>query len=176
MPGRYSVRLQSEGRIYQTDFAVTMDPEVDVPQEDLRLRQDLLLDLHALQAPLYKAQVAAVRAAEAASKRFQDAGLPHRREASQISRSAIQARHDLRRHFRSARALFNAIEGTTARPTSDQVRLTRRLFEQAASQVNSLNLLLAQQLSDLYRNLDGADLPYDLGTPIEMPRRTSREQ
>lgn len=175
MPGRYSVRLRSQGWTQEREFSVLADSEAGASPQDLRLRQDLLLDLYALQAPLREAQLAAVQAADAASA-GRSGAQPQRLEASQISRSATQARRDLMRHDRSARALFDAIEGATTRPTADQVRLTRQLFEEVKSQLERLNTLLAQRLPNLYRELDGARLPSNLPSPIPMPGRAGKEQ
>jgi hypothetical protein len=70
---------------------------------------------------------------------------------------------------RQIRSLYNAVEASTAAPTTDQRRLVRRTWERLGEQVDTVNRLMGETLPELKRDLDEAGIPWTRGRRIALP-------
>jgi hypothetical protein len=64
--------------------------------------------------------------------------------------------------------LLSGVEGSTALPTADQERLTRRSHERLGEVVTRLNTLITTTLPDLFGKLDAQGVAWTAGRPLAL--------
>ncbi|MFQ6045549.1 MAG: WD40/YVTN/BNR-like repeat-containing protein [Gemmatimonadales bacterium] len=176
LPGTYTARLEVGGKTYTTEIAVHGDPRIEISDADRMARQEALLSLHTLAGPIHDATQAVGRL----SRQLADVnGLleEHGKAPETLSETVKHLRQDLdtlrqklRQASRDAR-VANAIDGSTSRPTADQLWQIDRLWERVPGLIGQLNEIIETRLPELNRTLDEHGIRPSPGNPIELPKR-----
>jgi hypothetical protein len=70
--------------------------------------------------------------------------------------------------------LYFRIEGSSHRPTEDQLRQLEDAWGEAPELIQQLNAIIEDELPALYRRLDELGIRPDPGEPVEVPRPPGR--
>lgn len=179
LPGTYTARLEAGGATYTTEITVRGDPRIQISDADRMARQEALLSLHALAKPLRDATQAVGRL----RGQLNDVNrlLEEHREAPETLRETVKGlRRDLdtlRQKFQQAgrdTRVANAIDGSTSRPTADQLWQIDRLWERIPELIGRLNEIIEVRLPELNRTLDERGIRPSPGDPVELPKRPTR--
>jgi ABC-type transporter Mla subunit MlaD len=176
MPGTYSVQLTVNGQTSSQQFRVLGDPRIEISDTDRRARQDALMSVYALNQSVNQAnravnrlngQVSDIRAL---IKQHEAAPESLAEEARLLSETIEELRQEFSQVGRDAR-VSNAIEGSTTRPTTDQLWQIDRAWDQAPGLIERINEIVNTSLPALYRACDENGIRPDPGKPIEVPRK-----
>ncbi len=179
MPGTYTVRLEVGDETSTTDLRVNGDPRVQISRADLQARQDALLSLYELNKSLSEANRALgevsgkvsdiqelLEAADGAPEELAEA-------AEKLESDLDSLREDLGEAGRNAR-VSSAIEGSTTRPTADQLWQQDRAWEEIPGLIEQLNEMIVHRLPALYDELNEHGIRPDPGEAIVVPKRPGR--
>jgi len=176
LPGTYSVRLEAGGSSSTREFAVRLDPRVRISREDLLVRQEAMMSMYALAKPLYEAGNR-VRALQQQVEDIQSLLQEHEDtpgavadSASRIDEALGEIGSDLREVRGASRAAY-AIEGSTSRPTVDQLWQINRAWELVPGIIERLNEVITTRMPALNRQLNEYGVRPDPGEAVEIPRR-----
>jgi photosystem II stability/assembly factor-like uncharacterized protein len=189
LPGTYKVRLRVGDAVETREVEVKSDPIITISSEDRLELHDTLVALNHLLAT-----------AKAVTKTSRDVGqqiqsvqtLLEKQASHESLTEAVQAiktkNDDIEQEMtgagrqrdpdsvdpppleRQILSLYNQIEGSTAAPTDDQRRLTRRSHERLATQIEELNRILSEDLPRLNQKLDEAGVPWTPGRTLTLPQ------
>ncbi len=175
LPGTYTVQLEAGGAMGSAEFEVAWDPRVEVSRDELVARWDAARSVYELVAPLYLAnqQSDTLGRRLADVKRLVD-GRDDVPEDLVTNVESLRARVDtlddeLGDVNRDVRRLFGRIEGSSRRPTEDQLRQLGEVWDEAPGLVERLNAIIEDELPALYRRLDELGIRPDPGEPVKVP-------
>jgi photosystem II stability/assembly factor-like uncharacterized protein len=176
LPGTYSVQLQVNGQTYSEQFEVHGDPRIEISDADRRARQDALMSVYTLSKSINQAsrtmnrlngQVSDI---QALIKEHEGAPESLTEQAKLLSETVEELRQELSQASRDAR-VSGAIEGSTTRPTADQLWQIDRAWDKAPGLIEQVNEMVNTSLPALYRACDENGIRPDPGKPIEVPRK-----
>jgi ABC-type transporter Mla subunit MlaD len=75
---------------------------------------------------------------------------------------------------RDVRRLYSRIEGSSGRPTEDQLRQLDEAWDEAPGLIERLNAIIEDEMPALYRRLDELGIRPDPGELVEVPRPPGR--
>jgi photosystem II stability/assembly factor-like uncharacterized protein len=176
LPGNYSVRLEVAAETSTAEFGVIGDPRIQISRADLQARQDALLSLFELNKALGEANRALGRVDDQVAD-IQELmegkdGIPEELidAAATLKDDLDSLRQDLSQVGRTAR-VSGAIEGSTTRPTNDQLWQMEKVWDEAPGLIEQLNAIITTRLPALYADLDEHGVRPDPGEAVVMPRR-----
>jgi photosystem II stability/assembly factor-like uncharacterized protein len=176
LPGTYTVRLDAADQTLRTELVVRGDPRVEISPADLEARQQALMSAYRLAKPNYEAGRAVRRLrqqlgeVQALLKESGDAPEALKTEVDSLQSHVQDLAERLNDAGSNARAGF-AIEGSTSRPTDDQLWQLDQAWERIPALIAELNVIISDQMPALYRQLDEHGIRPSPGEPIVVPRR-----
>ncbi len=188
LPGTYRVQLKVGEVENEQAVEVGGDPVITLSAEDRRLWHDTSILLNELMgtaqsvlrtADALEEQVKSVRQVLARDPRL-SRELDEEAESIQKTVDTIHRAMSGRGRSRAdstelpplasqVRSLYGNVEGSTAAPTADQLRLTRENYERMSEQVGALNELLEKTLPAFQRSLDENGVSWTPNRKITMP-------
>ncbi|MGD2218012.1 MAG: hypothetical protein PVJ64_14740, partial [Gemmatimonadales bacterium] len=175
MPGTYTVRLEVGGTTGSDELEVAWDPRVVVDRAELEARWDAARSVYGLAEPLYLAnqRIDTLDEQLADVKKLVD-GRDDVPEDLVTDLDSLVARADtlddeLGDVNRDVRRLYFRIEGSSRRPTEDQLRQLDEAWDEAPGLIERLNAIIEDELPALYRRLDELGIRPDPGEPVEVP-------
>ena len=177
MPGTYTVSLDAGGRTFSATVEIEADPRRPMSTADRRARQDVLMSLHALAAPLNDATQAANRLTD----QMEEAAdlLEEHEGASDALTSELEAIRDeleaIRDGLQEARrwaGVAGAIQGSSTLPTEDQLWQVDAAWDAVPPLAERLNALITDTVPAFNAALDAEGVRPDPGEPVTVPRRS----
>lgn len=176
MPGSYSVNLDAGGSSFSRELTVRLDPRVEITRADLIARQHALLDAYALAKPLYEAR-SAIQELNRQLADIQgllgdqeDAPAALSEEATTILDELNELNSELSQVSRLARA-GGSVEGSTTKPTEDQLWQIERAWEQVPDLISRLNAFVTGRVPAFYARLNENGIRPDPGEAVSIPVR-----
>jgi photosystem II stability/assembly factor-like uncharacterized protein len=180
LPGTYTVRLDAGGATQSDELEVAWDPRVEVGRDELEVRWDAARSVYELVGPLYLAnqQADTLNRRLADVKRLVD-GRDDVPDDLVTDLDSLRARVDtlddeLGDVNRDVRRLYSRIEGSSGRPTEDQLRQLDEAWDEAPGLIERLNAIIEDEMPALYRRLDELGIRPDPGELVEVPRPPGR--
>ncbi|UCG86345.1 MAG: hypothetical protein JSW71_20985 [Gemmatimonadota bacterium] len=176
LPGTYTVQLQVAGQTFSEEVEVRGDPRIEISDADLRARQDALMSVYELSKSIREATQAVSRLSgrvteiEELLRQHEAAPESLMEQAKQLGEMIGEIRQELNQANRDAR-VANAIEGSTALPTADQLWQIDQAWEKVPGLVEQINDVINERLPALYRACDEHKIRPDPGEPIEVPKK-----
>ena len=181
LPGTYTVQVEAAGETSTADIRVNGDPRIQISRADLQERQDALLSMHELNKAIREANEALGRVDEQVSD------IEELLESSEgISEELTEATTALKNDLDSLRQdlgdvggnarVSGAIEGSTTRPTADQIWQMDQAWDKAPALIEQLNAFITDRLPALYDLLNEHGVRPDPGEAIVVPRRPGGRQ
>jgi hypothetical protein len=177
LPGTYTVRLELEGETASQEVVVQADPRRPMSPADRQARQDALLALHRLAAPLSEAE----RRVSALGEQMEAAaGLLEGRDELPESLSGeaaaiqdeIEAIEAGLEEVRGWTGVASGIQGSSTLPTEDQLWQIDAAWDAMPRWISRLNGLLTTRVPDFYALLDAEGVRPDPGAPVVLPSRS----
>ncbi|UCD24035.1 MAG: hypothetical protein JSW51_13555 [Gemmatimonadota bacterium] len=176
LPGTYSAQLEVAGQSHSQQFEVRGDPRIEISAADRMARQDALMSVYELNKSINQANRAVNRLNGQVSdiqvliKEHEDAPESLLEDANALSEAIGELRQELSQANRDAR-VANSIEGSTSRPTADQLWQIDRAWDKVPALIEQINEIVTTSLPTLYRACDEHGIRPDPGQPIELPRK-----
>ncbi len=176
LPGTYAVQLQVNGQTYSEQFEVHGDPRIEISDADRRARQDALMSVYTLSKSINQASRTVNRLngqvsdIQALIKEHEGAPESLTEQAKLLSETVEELRQELSQASRDAR-VSGAIDGSTMRPTADQLWQIDRAWDKAPGLIEQINEIVNTSLPALYRACDENGIRPDPGKPIEVPHK-----
>jgi photosystem II stability/assembly factor-like uncharacterized protein len=176
LPGNYLATVHSGTWTGSTEIQVLPDPRVVISDADRAVRQEALMAVHALARPVNEAErrIRSVReeldelSSSMARGRGSDA-LAAEVDSVTALLDAIEEELDA---FSPARTR-GAIEGSTTRPTADQMWEIDRAWERVPGVIERLNQVLTARIPALHRQAETEGVRSNALAPVAIPRRPS---
>ena len=178
LPGTYTVSMTVDGQEFSATAEVIAEPRRPMTRADRVARQDALMSLYRLAAPIREA----TRTAERIGDQLDDAEalLEEADEASQSLTAELEAIRaelelvegeledvsDLRLN-----GLSNQIQASSTLPTEDQLWTVDRAWEILPPAAERLNAIVRSRMPALNAMLNAAGVRPSVGDTIEMPKR-----
>ena len=184
MPGTYTARLDAAGRSLTPEVLVRGDPRITISDTDREARQRALMSAYALAKPAYEAGRAVRRLTDqlrSIERLLQDteeagagAGAPAElaEEVDSLQAQLEELNQDIGRA--GGGRVGNSIEGSTSRPTADQIWQLEQAWELLPTLLDQLNQIIDREMPALYDRLNEHGIRPDPGDPIPVPRRPGR--
>ncbi len=158
MPGVYTVSMTVDGQTFSSTVEIQADPRRPMSRADRMARQDALMSLHALAAPIYEAGRAVDRLEEqldAAEELIDGVEEPPEgvREELEAIREALEAVDDDVGDARTNAWVSGAIQGSSTLPTEDQMWQIDRAWELMEELAGPLNELITSRVPALNAQL-----------------------
>jgi len=177
VPGSYTVRLEAAGETATTEFVIELDPRITISPTDLAARQRALADLAELGKSIGDANQAIrtvteqVTAIQELLKEHEDGPAGLLQEVDSLREKLRELGQEISAAGRDSR-LSGGIEGSTTRPTADQLWQIDRAWERVPALIERLNLIITTTIPDLNARLDAAGIRPSTGETIAVPRRS----
>ena len=176
LPGVYTVSMEAGGQTHSSTVEIQADPRRPMTRADRTARQDALMSLHALAAPIYEAGRAVDRLEEqldAAEELIEAAaeapeGLAEELEAI---REALDEIDDDVGEARRNAGVATAIQGSSTLPTEDQMWQVDRAWEVMAELLDPLNELITSRVPALNAQLYAEGVRPKPGEAVALPGR-----
>ncbi len=176
LPGVYTVSMDIGGETFSSTVEIQADPRRPMTAADRRARQDVLMSLHRLAVPIRDA-VRAIRRLERqldeAEELVEGADDPPEgveEEAEAIREALEEIRDDVTEARRNA-GVAAAIQGSSTRPTQDQMWQFDHAWELMGERIPELNALIEIRVPALNARLYAEGVRPDAGEAVEMPAR-----
>lgn len=178
LPGRYEARLTVGDAMSATPIEIIGDPLASISEDDRLLWHDLQVSLSHILATARAASTTAgllddllAQTGEAieagsASREYPPDVLERVRR---VTGDVADVQRELGRVSGSAGSVYNALRGSTTRPTDEQLRLAEVAYERLGPQLEAIQSLLEQELPVLSGLLDGLGAPWTMGRPVTLP-------
>ncbi len=162
LPGVYSAVLEAAGERSSAALEIQADPRRPMTRADRMARQEALMELHALAAPLYDAGRAAERIEErldlalevvAAAEASPDSSEGSVRAQIKELRDSVAALQEEFSEVRGHASVARAISGSSTLPTADQFWRVDRAWELLPPALGRLNALISSALPELEASL-----------------------
>ena len=176
LPGTYTVQLQVADQTFSEVIEVRGDPRIQISDADLQARQAALMSLYALSKSIREANQAVSRLSgrvteiEELLKQHDAAPESLTEQANRLAESISEIRQELNQANRNAR-VASAIDGSTARPTADQLWQIDQAWEKVPGLVEQINDIIGARLPALYSACDEHGIRPDPGDPVELPKK-----
>jgi len=153
LPGTYTVSMTVDGQEYSATAEVIAEPRRPMTRADRTARQDALMSLYTLAAPIYEATQTAESLGEqldAAEELLEEVDGPHEnlveeleaiREELESIEEELEAIADMRLN-----GLANAIQGSSTLPTEDQLWQVERSWEVLPPAAERLNAIVRTRM------------------------------
>lgn len=180
LPGRYTVRTTVGGESYETEIEIAADPRRPMAERDRRFRQDVLMSLHTLARPLHEARQALRRAndqIDRAAELVEDAADAPERLVQRLDelRERVEALEEELAEARRHAGVGGAIQGSSTRPTEDQLWQVDRAWTVTPGIAERIDALLHDDLTALNAEIYAPGLPPSPGERIVVPARPDRD-
>lgn len=178
LPGSYEARLTVGDTMSAQPIDIVGDPLARISDDDRMLWHDLQVSISHI--------LAATRAASATVRSIDDV-LTQTNEALEsgatareypqdvlervrrVSADVADMRAELGRVSGSAGGVYNALRGSTTRPSDEQIRLAEVAYERLGPQLEAIQWVTEQELPVISGLLDGLGVPWTTGRPITLP-------
>jgi photosystem II stability/assembly factor-like uncharacterized protein len=176
LPGTYTVRLEAAGQSLETPVEVRLDPRVEISQADLLARQEAMMSAYHLAKPVYEAGQAIRRLTEQLGdvqsllKETESAPEELVEEVGALREEVRELSGELGDARRGSFASFS-IEGSSTRPTADQVWGIEQAWEKTPGLIEQLNEIVTVKMPELNAKLDEHGIRPDPGKAVEVPVR-----
>jgi len=176
LPGTYTVTLALEGVTSSQTVVIEADPRRPMTTADRQARQNALMSLHALAAPLHHANRRRSELSEQVDEaeallEDHDGGT----EALSANISEIQEElEEIREALAEARrwaGVAGAIQASSTLPTEDHLWQVDAAWEATPPLIERLNVLITDRVPALHAAMDDAGVRPDPGERLEVPRR-----
>ncbi len=176
LPGTYSLAIEMDGDTTTALVEVRGDPRIQISEVDLQTRQNALLSLFSLNQSVAEANRAIRRLSDQLDEvnelleDLEEVPEEIQLEADSFGEDLDSLRQDLSEASRDGR-VSGAIEGSTTRPTDDQLWQMDRAWERVPPLIAILNTMITERLPAYYDLLNEHGIRPDPGEPIVIPRR-----
>ena len=176
IPGTYTVSMTVDGQEYSATAEVIAEPRRPMTRADRMARQDALMSLYALAAPIYEATQAAERLGEqldAAEELLEEVDGPHEDlvEELEAMREEIEAIAEELDIARTNARVANAIQGSSTLPTEDQLWQVDRAWQVLPPAAERLNAIVRTRMPEFNAMLNAQGVRPSVGDTVEIPRR-----
>ncbi len=177
LPGVYTVSMVVGGDTLSSKIEIQADPRRPMTTADRGARQDALMSLHHLATPIHEATRTLGRLTDqldAIDALIEDAEDPPDGIAEEMEgvREALEHAQDSVTEARRNARVARAIEGSSTRPTQDQLWQVDHAWEIMGKAVARLNELIGARLPALYAMIYAEGIQPDPGPPIAMPEKS----
>ncbi|MDE0899443.1 MAG: hypothetical protein OSA81_10530 [Longimicrobiales bacterium] len=176
MPGQYTVTLHVGEDDFSSTVEIQADPRRSMTMADRRARQDALMSLNHLAAPLFEATQAAQRLtdqmeeAESLLEEYQGETEALTETLAEIQKELEAVRTGLGEASAWA-GVGGAIQGSSTLPTEDQIWQVDAAWQAVPPLVERLNVLIEISVPALNDALDAEGVRPDPGAPLTVPTR-----
>ena len=176
LPGTYTVSMEIDGQSYSSTVEIIAEPRRPMSRKDRMARQDALMTLYTLAAPIYEATQALQRveeqldAAEDLIEEADEAPESLTEEITAIREELGTVEEELEIARDNAR-VAGAIQGSSTLPTEDQLWQVDRVWEVLPPAVDQLNVIILTRVPTLNAMLDAEGVRPSVGEAIEIPKR-----
>ena len=176
LPGVYTVTMEVGGQSYSSTVEIQADPRRPMTRADRMARQDVLMSLHTLAAPIYEAG-RAIRSLEeqldAAEELIEGAAEAPEDLTDEVEaiREALEEVEDDVAEARRNAGVAGAIQGSSTLPTADQMWQVDRAWEVMSEVVGPLNELITSRVPALNAQLYAEGVRPKPGEVVEVPGR-----
>jgi photosystem II stability/assembly factor-like uncharacterized protein len=176
LPGTYTVTLEVDGQASSTSFEIEADPRRPMSRADRMARQDALMSLHELAAPVHEA----IRAAERLTDQMDEAeelleqhdGAPGSlTEELEAIRQELEAIGEGLDEADDWTDVARDIQQSSTLPTQDQLWQVDAAWDAVPPLVERLNVLITDRVPAFNAALDAEGVRPDPGEALPMPRR-----
>ena len=176
LPGNYTVSMTVDGETFTSTLEIHADPRRAMTRADRRARQDVLLSLHALAAPLYEA----TQAAQRLERQLADVGdllTEHENPPDELSDELSAIEDELESigeelgEARSNAGVAGAIQQSSTLPTEDQLWQVDAAWGAVPGLIERLNTLILTRVPAFNASLDAEGIRADPGEALTVPRR-----
>jgi hypothetical protein len=176
LPGTYTVSMEVDGQAYSATVEIIAEPRRAMTRADRMARQDALMSLYTLAAPIYEATQAARRMGEqldAAEELVEAAEGEHESLTEEITaiREELDEVEEELELARDNAGVAGAIQGSSTLPTADQLWQVDRAWEVLPPAVDRLNVIVLTRMPALSAMLNAEGVRPGLGEAIEVPGR-----
>ncbi len=177
--GTYTVRLEAAGEISTADLVVRLDPRITISSADQSARQNALASLADLSKSISDAQRARrtldsqVTSIQSLLGEHDDAPAELVAEVDSLRERLREIGQEINTANRSMR-LSRAIDGSTTRPTTDQLWQLDRAWEKVPALIEKVNEIITTTMPDINRRLDAVGIRPKPGETIAVPIRSGR--
>jgi len=178
-PGTYTVGMSVGDASYTSSVEIIADPRRPMTVADRAVREQALMSLHTLAVPIYEAGQAADRlraqldAAEALIERA-DEPAAELSEVLEAIREALEGIDDDLGEARQNANVASAIQGSSTRPTADQLWQVDHAWSLVPGIVDRINDLATSRVPGLHEQLYAPGVRPMIPEPVEMPSRPAR--
>jgi len=178
LPGVYQIQIESGETTMLGDLVVQQDPRIEVSRPDLAARQAAIMSAYNLEGSVYEAGQAILRIRDQLGNvddLLNDADSPPEALGDEVTaiREALGDISDELDRL-SVRRTRSAMEGSTTRPTEDQLELVNRAWDETPALIAQVNSVITDQMPALNRSLGEADIRADPGEVVKIPTREGR--
>jgi photosystem II stability/assembly factor-like uncharacterized protein len=178
LPGVYQIQIEVGETTMLGDLVVRQDPRIEVSRGDLAARQAAIMSAYALERSVHDAGQAILRLRDQlgdVDDLLNDVDDPPEtlsEEVEAIKEELGSISDNLDRL--SVRRTRSAIEGSTTRPTEDQLEAIDRAWNDTPAIIEGLNAVISDRMPALNRRLDDEGIRADPGEVVAIPRRGGR--
>jgi photosystem II stability/assembly factor-like uncharacterized protein len=176
MPGQYTVTLHVGEDDFSSTVEIQADPRRSMTMADRRARQDALMSLNHLAAPLFEATQAAQRLtdqmeeAESLLEEYEGGSEALTETLAEIQEELEAVRTALG-EARAWAGVGGAIQGSSTLPTEDQLWQVDAAWQAVPPLVERLNVLIEISVPAFNGALDAEGVRPDPGAPLPVPAR-----
>jgi photosystem II stability/assembly factor-like uncharacterized protein len=176
MPGSYTVTLALGDASWSSTVDIQADPRRPMTMADRRARQDALMSLHRLAAPLNDATQATGRIngqMDEAEELLEASGVEDEAIAEMLE-AIVEELDEIRSDLGEARrwaGVAGAIQGSSTVPTEDQFWQIDAAWDAVPPLIERLNVLITSEVPALNAAMDASGVRPDPGEPVTVPRR-----
>ena len=176
LPGTYTVSMEVAGQSHSSTVEIIAEPRRPMTRADRMARQDALMSLYTLAAPIYEATQAARRVgeqldvAEELIEGADEAPESLMEELTAIREELTEVEEELEL-ARDNASVAGAIQGSSTLPTADQLWQVDRAWEVLPAAVERLNEIVLTRMPALNAMLNAEGVRPSVGETIEIPRR-----
>ena len=176
LPGVYTVSMEAGGETHSSTVEIQADPRRPMTRADRMARQDALMSLHTLAAPIYEAGRAVDRLEEqlnAAGELIDAVDEPPEgvKEELEAIREALEEVDDDVGEARRNAGVATAIQGSSTLPTEDQMWQIDRAWELMEELAGPLNALITSRVPALNAQLYAEGVRPKPGEVVVVPGR-----
>ena len=178
LPGVYQIQIESGETTMLGDLVVRQDPRIEVSREDLAARQAAIMAAYRLEKSIHDAGQAILRLRDQlgdVEDLLDDVEEPSEalgEEVDAIKEELGNISDDL--DDLSVRRTRSSMEGSTTRPTEDQLQAVDKDWDDAPTIIARLNTVISDRMPTLNRRLDEEGIRADPGEVVAIPTRGGR--
>ncbi|WP_420635042.1 VPS10 domain-containing protein [Candidatus Palauibacter sp.] len=176
LPGMYTVSMEAGGETFSAEVEVVAEPRRPMSRADRMARQESLMSLYVMAAPIYEAGQAAdeleeqLSAAEELIEGADEAPEGLEEELDAIEEELEEIREELGEARRNA-GVANAIQGSSTLPTEDHLWQVDEVWNVMPEVLDRLNVLIETRVPALNAQLYAEAVRPPAGEVIVLPER-----